>query len=61
MDKPFFVMLFNQKGTRLVPLVDPDGQLMMYETAAEARGAAENSLMGERFGYLIYSAEEPFE
>lgn len=56
MDKPFFVMLNNQKGTRLVPMADPENELMMYATKEEAEEAAKHTFYGEHFGYEIHEA-----
>jgi hypothetical protein len=55
MDKPFFVMLYNQKGDRLVPMVDPDNELYMYATYDEARTAAKHTLYGDKFGYEVFA------
>ncbi len=51
-------MLHNQKHTRLVPMADPEGELMMYETRAECEKAATNTLYGQEFGYEIFCEGE---
>ena len=56
MEKPYFVMLYNQKGTRFIPLTSPADQLEMFATPEQARDAAEGSLFGSRFGYEIFEA-----
>ena len=56
MEKPFFAMLYNQSGTRLVPMADPEGELMMYPDIESATTAAEHTLYGSEFGYDIYKA-----
>ena len=56
MTKPFFAMLYNQAGTRLVPMCDPEGELLMYATVEEAAHAAQRTAYGEHFGYDIYEA-----
>jgi hypothetical protein len=58
MEKPYFAMLHNQKHTRLVPMADPEGELMMYETRAECEKAATNTLYGQEFGYEIFCEGE---
>lgn len=49
-------MLYNQSGTRLVPLNDPAGDLMMYATREEAATDAQRTAFGEHFGYDIFEA-----
>lgn len=56
MEKPFFAMLYNQSGTRLVPMCDPEGELYMYSTREDAALAAGRTAFGEHFGYEIYEA-----
>ncbi len=56
MEKPFFVMLNNQKGNRLVPMMDPEYELMMYATKDEAEAAAKQTFYGEHFGYEVHEA-----
>lgn len=56
MKTPFFVMLYNQSGTKLIPMLDSDGNLAMYLTREEAVHAAQRTLFGEHFGYDIYEA-----
>ena len=58
MEKPYFAMLHNQKHTRLVPMADPEGELMMYETRSECEQAATNTLYGQEFGYEIFCEGE---
>ena len=57
MDKPYFVMLNNQQGTRLVPLVDGE-ELAMFPTADKAIEAAEKNLMAINFGYEVFKFGE---
>lgn len=56
MQKPYFVMLYNQSGSRLVPLLDESGMLAMYATVEEAKHAAKRTVFGEHFGYDIFEA-----
>jgi len=56
MGKSYFAMLYNQPGTRLVPMCDPDGELLMYATREEAAHAAQRTAYGEHFGYDIFEA-----
>jgi len=56
MEKPYFVMLYNQSGDRLVPMLEDTGELAMYASAAEARADADANPMGKAFGYIVYSA-----
>jgi len=61
MYKPFFVMLWNQKSTLLVPMTEEDGELSMYQTAEEAHTAGEENHMGKHFGFDVFEAGEGVE
>lgn len=55
----FFVMLTTQNGgiTPLMICTDiatSEAEFATFETEAEARKAAENSVLGEMFGYEIF-------
>jgi hypothetical protein len=54
MTRPYFVMLTNQDGTRLVPLVDEEGDLVMFSHWIPADEAGRTSLMGSAFGYEVF-------
>lgn len=54
MDKPYFVMLHNQRHDRLVPMADPEGELYMYATREEAAEAATRTWFGEHFGFEVF-------
>jgi len=56
MEKPYFVMLYNQRGDRLVPMLEDMGELAMYASFEEAESAAELNPMGQSFGYDIFQA-----
>jgi hypothetical protein len=57
MEKPYFVMLNNQRRTRLVPFADGE-ELAMFSTEREAMDAAEGNLMAINFGYEIFKVGE---
>ena len=54
MTRPYFVMLTNQDGTRIVPLVDEEGDLVMFSHWIAADEAGRTSLMGSAFGYEVF-------
>lgn len=58
MNKPYFVMLHNQKATTFVPLMNENNELLMFETYPKAEVAAENTLFGREFGYEIFKEGE---
>jgi hypothetical protein len=59
--KPYFVMLWNQKQTRLVPLRDENDELMMFSTVYGAIEAARETGFGAAFGYDIFEAGNGIE
>ena len=50
----YFVMLNSQSGKSIMPLIDEDEYVCLYDTFDEAKTAAENNIMGENFGYEIF-------
>lgn len=58
MDRPFFVMLNNQARTKLVPLVDDEGQLAMFEFYLQASVAGSRNPLGNANGFEIFCAGE---
>lgn len=58
MEKPYFVMLLNQDGSRLIPMLsaDDDGQLAMFGTVDEAELFGKNNPLGKAFGYEVHES-----
>lgn len=57
--KPYFVMLYTSADVGYVPMIDgDDNDLAMYDTEDEARSAAQNTSLGEAFGYEIFQMGE---
>ena len=56
MDKPFFIMMYNQKGTVAMPITDSDNddQVAFYATEEEALDAAEAYGWSHIFGFEIF-------
>jgi hypothetical protein len=52
--KPFFVMLISQKQDILIPLMDENGELAMFDTEHEANKFAADNPMGQAFGFIVY-------
>lgn len=56
MPKPFFAMLYTQRGDHLVPLCNDKGHLLMFETLLGAQHAARQTFLGEHFGFEVFEA-----
>jgi hypothetical protein len=56
MKNKFFVMLNSQRGNVLIPLLDDNGVLQMFETAKAAGEAARSTTYGIHFGFEIHRA-----
>lgn len=56
MEKPYFVMLWNQKCTLLVPMTEENGELAMFLTEEEAFAAGKENHMGKHFGFDVFEA-----
>ena len=50
----WFVMMYSQKGTHVMPLVDDDDEVMLWETEGEANDAAKDNLYANAFGFQAY-------
>jgi hypothetical protein len=53
MNGPYFVML-GHPSVEFVPMMEDDENMATYQTANEARQAAEDSVLGSHFGYEIF-------
>lgn len=58
MEKPFFIMIHNQRGTAVMPMTDAekDDEVAMFETVHEATEAANNHDMCIAFGWDLFQA-----
>lgn len=56
MKNPFFVMMFNQHGTLVMPLVNAIDDVEMFATEEEARSVAEKHPYCKAFGYEVFEA-----
>jgi hypothetical protein len=54
MSGDFFVILNSQQGDFAAPLVDEDGDMVMFKSIKEAYFAAEDSLAGHLFGFEVF-------
>jgi hypothetical protein len=50
----FFIMMNNQKGTTIMPIVDGDEEVMLFETEEEAEEIASLHPFCKAFGYEIF-------
>ena len=54
MEKPFFLMMFTQRGDHASPAVDDDGEVMFWHTKGEADEAMRGHIYAEAFGYEVH-------
>lgn len=54
MNKPYFVMMYNQGGESAVPLVDEDGDVMFWPSHEEAHEAGVNHYFASAFGFEVH-------
>lgn len=50
----FFIMMNNQNGTTIMPIVNEDEEVMLFETEEEAREIAGEHYFCKAFGYEIF-------
>lgn len=50
----WFVMMHSQRGEHVMPLVDDDGEVMLWETEGEANDAARENPYANAFGFHAY-------
>lgn len=51
----YFVMMNNQKGTHIIPLVDDNDEVALYEEYEDAESDAINNPYAVAFGYSIFN------
>jgi hypothetical protein len=56
MNKPYFVMVHNQRGTAVLPMVEESGEVSMFASVTEAVDAANENDMAIAFGYDVFMA-----
>ena len=54
----WFVMLRSQDGRWPLPLVDTEGDPVLFDSPEDARAAAIRNPLGEAFGYKAYLWEQ---
>lgn len=54
MEKPFFIMMFNQRGDYASPATEDNGDVMLWHTAGEAEEAMRGHIYAEAFGYEVH-------
>ena len=60
--KRYFVMLYTEnygKDYWLTPMVDPENKMYFFDTVLDCCRAAENTLNGRKFGFLIFDKQNP--
>ncbi len=59
MKKPYFIMMYNQKGDIAMPIVEgQDEEVKFFETKTAARKLADDHYFAPKFGYEIFSMDE---
>jgi len=55
--KPFFIMIYTQRGDRAFPMTDNDDEDMpvFFETEADAKRVADNHFLASRVGYEVFT------
>jgi len=61
MDKPYFIMVYLQNGKGVVPIVDDDENVLMFERYDEAKALADDHPLCLAFDYEVMSTEQPCE
>ena len=52
--KDFFIMMNSQNGKMIMPIVDDDGEVMLFDTERTAIVCADNNPYAKAFGYEIF-------
>lgn len=54
MSKDFFIMLHSQSGDKVLPIVDENENVVLYESEEEAINAMKGHLYAESFGFEVF-------
>ena len=54
MDNDFFIMMNNQQGNLIMPLVNADNEVALFATEAEARSCAVVNPYALAFGFEVF-------
>ena len=54
MDKPYFVMVYDQDGESAQPLVDDNGAMRFWDSMTEACIAGHEHFYASRFGFEVH-------
>jgi len=50
----FFIMMNSQDGKKIMPIIDEEDEVCLYETYDEAKQLADNHHAASHFGYEIF-------
>lgn len=50
----WFVMMYSQSGAHVLPLVDDEGDPMLFDTEGAANDAARDNAFANAFGFQAY-------
>lgn len=54
MKKPFFVMIYNQKGTHASPLIDERDEVVFFASTEEALEEMKDHIYAQAMGFEIF-------
>jgi hypothetical protein len=57
MERPFFIMLYNQNGEGAQPMLDEDDEVAFFATREEALDAGSASKYAQAIGYEIFDMD----
>jgi hypothetical protein len=61
MEKPYFIMMYNQKGNLAMPIIESDEFnnefVVFFKTMSEAKNLADNHYFCKAFGYKIFKMD----
>ena len=56
--RKWFVMLRSQNRTLPIPLVDPEDDVVLFDSEESARKAGQGHIIGEAFGFEVFPWED---
>lgn len=54
MKNRFFIMMSSQNGDYVLPIVDDDEEVMLFETEEDARRCGDDHSFCQAFGYEVF-------
>lgn len=54
MTKEYFVILYHPNQNVYIPLMDDNGDFILFETVCKANEAGNNTVIGKTFGFEVF-------